>query len=232
LFFTLFWQSKAALQGEPVEVRLSGIGDYSLSKMAPVRGTYPFDEWMTGEVVADRYGLRAPVDAEPGDYTLQARVGPGPWIDFGAVRVETTQRNFTAPLIVHPLDTTFGGQIALLGYDLDRTEMRAGESITLTLVWRALTTPDADYTVFTHLLDPSGVQRGGQDNAPLNGAYNTSLWIADEVIVDTYVIPLAADASPGEYTIEVGLYQFDSGARLPVSIGGDALRLAAIEVVP
>jgi hypothetical protein len=230
LFFTLFWQAEAALQDQQVEIRLSGVRDYILSAAPPIHGTYSFDAWAIGEVVADRYGLRAPVDAEPGNYTLQARVGQGPWIDFGTVRVEATQRNFVAPSIAHPLDVTFGEQIALIGYDLDRTEMRAGESVTLTLVWRALTAPDADYTVFTHLLDPSGVQRGGRDSTPLNGAYNTSRWIADEVIVDTYVIPLEAGGPPGEYSIEMGLYRFDSGARLPVSIGGDALRLAVIEV--
>ncbi len=243
VFFTLFWRGKGGLADTPVEVRLLEVGEsasgsasgdasYNLSVGAPVHGTYPFDEWTAGEVVADRYGLRIPAEASAGDYALEARVGRGEWVRFGALRVEATQRRFDAPPIAHPLDVAFGDQIELLGYDLDRSEMRAGESVTLTLVWRALRSPDADYTVFTHLLDAAGAQRGGRDNPPLNGAYNTSRWVAGEVIVDAYVIPLAADAPPGEYAIEIGLYRFDTGARLPLSSGGDALRLATIQVTP
>ncbi|HET7089165.1 MAG TPA: hypothetical protein VFL17_10975, partial [Anaerolineae bacterium] len=115
-----------------------------------------------------------------------------------------------------------------LGYDLNETH----EAIELTLYWRALKTPDDDYTVFTHLLDAAGVQRGGQDNPPVNGTYTTSLWLEGEVVEDTYTIPIPADAPPGEYTIEVGLYRFGTGERLPLSSGGDALRLATIEIAP
>jgi hypothetical protein len=232
LFFTLFWRADSALPDQPVEIRMRGQQTIPLTTTAPVHNTYPFGEWPPGEVVADRYGLRVPVDAPPGDYVLQARVGPGEWIGAAQVRVEATTRTFDVPPIAHPLEVTFGDQIDLLGYDLDRSEMRAGESVTLTLYWRARKTPDDDYTVFTHLLDASGVQRGGRDNAPVSGTYNTSRWVAGEVIVDTYSIPLEANAPPGEYAIEVGLYQFESGARLPLSTGGDALRLATVRVTP
>ncbi len=235
IFFTLFWQAGATLADVPVSIRIapaSGDASYILTTTAPVHGTYPFDQWLPGEVVADRYGLRTPVDASPGEYALEARAGSGAWIGFGSIHIEAIRRTFDAPPIAHPLDVTFGDQIALLGYELDRASLKAGESITLTLVWRALRPPDADYTVFTHLLDTSGAQRGGKDSAPRDGTYNTSLWAANEVIVDTYVIPLDANAPPGEYTIEIGLYRFESGARLPPSTGGDALRLATIRVEP
>jgi hypothetical protein len=240
IFFTLFWRADRMLPNQPVSVRLSAEGAASatipLTTTAPVHNTYPFDEWPPGETVADRYGLRVPVDTLPGEYALEVQVGhagePAGWIRVGSIQVEATQRRFDVPPIAHPLDVTFGDQIELLGYDLDRSEMRAGQAVTLTLYWRALKTPDADYTVFTHLLDSSGVQRGGRDNPPLNGTYNTSLWVEGEVIVDTYDIPLDANAPPGEYVIEAGLYQFDSGVRLSLSIGGDALRLMTLRVTP
>ncbi|HLF29392.1 MAG TPA: glycosyltransferase family 39 protein [Anaerolineae bacterium] len=249
LFFTLFWRAEKALDDVPVEIRLLGIGEtatgglttggsatgvasYTLTTTAPVNNTYPFDQWLPGEVVADRYGLRVPADAPAGAYTLEVRVGPGEWIGFGSVRVEATQRHFGVPPIEHPLHATFGAQIELLGYDLDRNTLQPGGAITLTLVWRAVKSPDTDYTVFTHLLDAAGVQRGGKDSPPVNGAYPTSLWIADEVIADTLVIPLNADAPPGEYTLEIGLYQLESGARLPLSAGSDALRLTTLQVAP
>ena len=232
LIFTLFWQADSGLPDQPVEIRLRGSTTIPLTTTAPVHNTYPFDEWPPDETVADRYGLRAPVDAPPGEYVIEARVQPGDWIEIGGVRIEATPRSFDVPPIEHPLQATFGDQIELLGYDVDRTEMQAGESITLTLYWRALKTPDADYTVFTHLLDAAGTQRGGKDNAPVDGTHNTSRWIAGEVIIDRYVIPLDANALPGEYTIEIGFYEFESGARLPLPIGDDALRLTTLQVKP
>jgi len=232
LIFTLFWQADSGLPDQPVEIRLRGSTTIPLTTTAPVHNTYPFDEWPPDETVADRYGLRAPVDAPPGEYVIEARVQPGDWIEIGGVRIEATPRSFDVPPIEHPLQATFGDQIELLGYDVDRTEMQAGESIALTLYWRALKTPGADYTVFTHLLDAAGTQRGGKDNAPVDGTHNTSRWIAGEVIIDRYVIPLDANALPGEYTIEIGFYEFESGARLPLPIGDDALRLTTLQVKP
>jgi hypothetical protein len=82
------------------------------------------------------------------------------------------------------------------------------------------------------LLDASGVQRGGRDHPPVEGTYPTSLWIEGEVVVDAYDIPLDADAPAGPYTLEIGLYRFESGERLPLSIGGDALRLLTVQVGP
>ena len=37
-----------------------------------------------------------------------------------------------------------------------------------------------------------------------------------EIIVDEYDIPIQPDAPPGRYTIEVGMYQVETGQRLPI----------------
>jgi hypothetical protein len=231
-FFTLFWRADRELAGQLIEIRMRDPASGRTLRMVTHEPAYPFHAWETGEVLADRYGVRVPDDAEPGGYVLEVRVGEGDWIEFGHMRVEAAQRRFDVPSIAHSLQASFGDQIELLGYNLDRASLRAGETISLTLVWRALKTPDADYTVFTHLLDASGVQRGGKDNPPVYGTYDTSLWVKDEVVVDNYVISPDANAPPGTYTLEIGLYRFETGARLPLSTGGDALRLATIEVAP
>jgi 4-amino-4-deoxy-L-arabinose transferase-like glycosyltransferase len=222
MFFTLFWRADDVLDDAAVEVRLvpaeSATGAV-LYAGAPVHGTYPFDRWALGEVVADRYGLRAPVDAAVGDARLQVRVGASDWVEAAQVRIEASERRYD-------------DQVELLGYAVDRSTLRAGESLHVTLYWRALRTLDRDYTVFTHLLDASGVQRGGRDHPPVAGTYPTSLWIEGEVVVDAYDIPLDADAPAGPYTLEIGLYRFESGERLPLSIGGDALRLLTVQVGP
>jgi hypothetical protein len=37
-----------------------------------------------------------------------------------------------------------------------------------------------------------------------------------EVIADRYTVTLQADAPPGDYAIEIGLYEATTGERLPV----------------
>ena len=91
-----------------------------------------------------------------------------------------------------------------------------GDTITLTLYWRALVETDESYTVFTHLLAPDGSMAGQKDSRPVGGTYPTSLWWAGEVVVDVYEMPIRADAVPGEHRLEVGMYVAETGTRLPV----------------
>jgi len=93
---------------------------------------------------------------------------------------------------------------------------------------------DATYTVFTHLLDENGQVRGQKDNPPVRGSYPTTLWAPGEVVVDEFEIPVAADAEPGSYVIEVGMYDPVTMQRLPVldptGVLGDRVLLAQVEV--
>jgi hypothetical protein len=123
------------------------------------------------------------------------------------------------------LDAHVGQHIDLLGYVIrdemgqavDEIELRPGDELRLTLYWRATAALAEDYTVFAHLLDQTGWLRGGQDNPPRSGTYPTSAWVPGEWVVDRYRIPIAADAPPGAYAIEVGMYPSGGGTRLEVS---------------
>jgi len=127
-----------------------------------------------------------------------------------------------APIVQHPLHFTLDSQIELLGYDLSADRIRPGDTVELTLYWHALTEPEEDYTVFTHLLGESynlasgNFLWGQQDNMPLDGTYTTSRWLENEVVVDRYAISVQPDAPPGRYRIEVGMYLLETGERLPV----------------
>ena len=89
-----------------------------------------------------------------------------------------------------------------------------GEVVTLTLFWQALSTPDRSYTVFTHLLDAQERVRGQRDQIPVGGERPTTSWVAGEYLVDRYELQVAPDAEPGEYVLELGLYDAQTGARL------------------
>lgn len=125
---------------------------------------------------------------------------------------------------MRPLDVQFEGGIRLLGYVLrdvegqtvERFDVRPGETVWLTLYWQAEAQIERDYTVFAHILDPTGWLRGQQDNPPRQGTWPTSVWVPGDLVVDRYSLPVAADAPPGLYSIEVGLYRPEDGTRLPI----------------
>jgi hypothetical protein len=116
----------------------------------------------------------------------------------------------------HATEGNFGGQIKLLGYTLEVEEIQPGDSVRLTLYWQALADMETSYTVFTHLIDQDGRIMGQKDNRPVSGLYPTTEWTPGEEIVDRYEIATAPEIPPGEYSIEIGLYELESGERLPV----------------
>jgi hypothetical protein len=216
---TLYWQNNASLNDLPVTLQLASCGcarqpvtKTVLTTTVPAQGTYPFNLWRPGEIVADRYRLRVPFDLASGDYTLEVLVGDSEPIVLGAVNVWRGDRVMEEPPIEHPMHVTLDNAIELAGYNLDRI----GDAIKLTLIWKSLKVIDEDYTVFTHVLDRTGQQIAGQDNQPINGTYPTSHWMPGEFVIDEYTLPIASD----EFEIEVGLYDPETGARL-----GETIRL-------
>jgi len=70
---------------------------------------------------------------------------------------------------------------------------------------------DVSYTVFVHLLGPTGdvlVQHNGE---PAGGTRPTSGWVPGEYVTDSHDMPLPLELPPGDYVIEVGMY--DAAAR-------------------
>jgi 4-amino-4-deoxy-L-arabinose transferase-like glycosyltransferase len=215
---TLYWQTDAALNDLPVTLQLASCGCANqpvtksvLTTTVPVQGSYPFNLWPSGEILADRYRLRAPFDMASGDYTLEVVVGDGEPIVLGAVNVWQGDRVLEEPPIDHRMNARLGDAIELAGYNLDQS----GAAIKLTLIWKSLKTIGEDYTVFTHVLDHAGQQIGGKDNQPVNGTYPTSRWMPGEYVIDEYVI---STQPSDDYALEVGLYDPETGARLGETI--------------
>jgi hypothetical protein len=193
----------------------------------PVHGTYPTSQWIDGEIIVDRYDVRLPLsfsDQPAGDYTLslalETRQGDtvlGP-VTLGDLVLLDTDRVFDVPEMDQLQSAVFADQIELLGYDLDLTDARPGGEVRLILYWRALTEMRSSLSVFTHILGSDGQILAQKDNVPVNGTYPTTLWLSGEVVTDKYRISLKDDLSIGEYPIEVGFYDPDSGLRLDGSV--------------
>lgn len=113
------------------------------------------------------------------------------------------------------LQANLGDQVALLGYNASGTDLKPGDTLTLTLYWQAQRKLDIDYQVFVHILDAGGVPVAQSDK--LNpGEFPTHRWPLDKYVPDVHRITLPADLPPGEYTVSTGMWVQSEGWRLPV----------------
>jgi hypothetical protein len=100
----------------------------------------------------------------------------------------------------------------------------------LTLYWQAVGEMDTDYTVFVHLVDGNGTVWGQHDSVPMNGTYPTTLWQPGEFVTDAHPLTLPPGLPPGDYRLEVGMYQVETGLRLAVAGSGDKITLDKISL--
>jgi hypothetical protein len=81
------------------------------------------------------------------------------------------------------------------------------------LTWRALGKIDAYYSIYVKLLDKEGNAIAAWDGQPGNGQAPTLQWIPGETVEDAVTLTLPANASPGDYLVEVGMYRAADLAR-------------------
>ena len=129
-------------------------------------------------------------------------------IEVAPVRPGIFQR--LRPTTESPADTADG--IRLQGYDLDSQR----EDLTLRLFWESGDGASNDWTTFIHMLDDSGELVAQFDGPPLGGLLPTSQWHRDALYIDRREITLPDGLVPGDYHLRVGLYNFATGARLPL----------------
>jgi hypothetical protein len=140
--------------------------------------------------------------------------------------------------VPQPVDVRLGEAVELVGYRLAQRDVAPGDTLLLTLYWRAETPVDEAYTVFTHMQGPDGELVAQKDNPPRRGAYPTNAWSPGTLIEDPYEIRVPPDARPGEYTLSTGMYDPATMERLPVEradgerLPNDRLTLTMVQVRP
>lgn len=221
---TLYWQARAAsLADYTVYVELHDSTDRVVAHQS-ARPRYATTEWQSGDVWRDWHDLEIPITIPSGDYQLMISLHEGTTrvnqMTLGNVQVQGRPHQFTLPSIEHPMKYQVGSSISFLGYDLNTRTARPGETVRLTLYWQALDRIDRSYTVFAHLLGSDGQLYGQQDNLPSRGTAPTTSWIPGEYIADEYNIQIKPEAPPGEYRIEIGMYDAVTGMRLVTSMNG------------
>jgi len=184
---------------------------------------YPSELWQTGDTVRQVARLTIP-DWTPAPGLYWIRIGLvdddtgaqvsladrssdmavlGPW------RVRAVS---TLPSPACGADFRLGKAIRLAGCDLETTT----DGLRATLHWQAEGTPEADYTVYVHLVDGDGRLLGQHDGPPREGAYPTSWWLPGDIVADQHTIQCGAScqlAAPAY--LQVGMYDPAKLTRLP-----------------
>jgi hypothetical protein len=236
----VYWQAASAPQGD-YQARLSLVDAEGQTRWIwgaqPLVAFYPTSHWQPGQVIRSQMTITPTLRTPGGDFDLtmtllDERGQPVDRTRLGPARVEGRARAFNLPPVAARLDATFGDAIELVGFNDEPplSQLRPGDEVALTLVWRALAPLEADYVVTVQLLGPDGGVYGQRDASPLEGAAPTSTWSPGEILVDEYRFAVSSDAPPGEYRLLAAMYRPESGERLPVGDGGDSLTLASIQV--
>jgi hypothetical protein len=207
---------------------------------------YPSATWRGGERGLSWFELQLPDAAPTGAYWIStglylapglARVPiydaasrpAGDSLTLGPFKVWSPD-NVTPPPIAL---ATFDGGILIAGVEAPAVATRGG-SVPVRLRWWAPGPTARPLTVFVHLVGRDRRQVAGADGPPAAGSNPTSVWQPGETIVDERALALPADLPPGPYTVEIGLYDPSSGARLPLRRAdervGDAAILARVDV--
>src|SRR5437870_482292 len=131
---------------------------------------------------------------------------------------------------IQRVDATLDNGIVLEGYRLGSRSLKPGETLALTLLWRADGPTTDRWKVFTHLLDGASLVVAQRDAEPADNLRPTTSWKPGERIEDNYGITVPPNLPAGSYTLEIGMY---AGERRSAFNGqGDHLVLGTIEVLP
>ena len=247
---TLYWQAVRPIdKNYSTFVHLLGRNNGVIGQVNtyPAGGNWPTSMLETGQVLKDTYYVPVSPDA---DAPAVIRLAIGIFEFEDPARAARAAVNASSedvepivgavPLLPHrwpqlepdtPLVVNFADQIQLAGYEWpNQAKIKPGETIPLTLYWETLASPGQNLNLFIHLVDPAtGTQVAGFDGPP---EFPTEFWQPGNTIVDARVLPLPADLLPGDYELQIGWYDLETFARLPLAAAGtdDSLSLVTVTV--
>jgi hypothetical protein len=188
-----------------------------------------------GDVGTENEGLWAIGAGDPeaatarfqtGDVRLDLFPAPGQAFDLARLPV---------PLLETPMN--LGDTVALVAVRLATESVRRGETLPLSLYWRALAPMGVSYTVSVQLIDEGGTKAGQVDRLPCNGGCPTTGWRPGDVVGERYQLAIDPNVPPGRYRLVVSMYDLVAGQRLPqLDASGNAvadlLQLGVIDIQP
>lgn len=170
-----------------------------------------------------------------------SEIFPDGWIEEGPQRPDREEPYYIAyhvpPGASRELGTTkaqllnWNDEIGLLDFTISPEQAVAGETVTITMTYKALKDLDTSYTAYIHLLGPDdgGVPLVQSDSIPCGGASLTRRWREGEIIRDRVKLHIADGIPPGTYQLTTGFYTWPELTPLPLK-GQDLSLLATIDI--
>lgn len=132
---------------------------------------------------------------------LQYATLPYTFEPFGQAWLVRKAPSFDAPHELMPVSVDFEGKIKLLGYRISPARATPGHPLDVTVAWQTLGQLDRDYSLTVRLVDMNGARRTQRDRG-----YPTRTFAPGEVRVDRFTLPLEPTLLPGQYAIQLGVY--------------------------
>ncbi len=204
------------------------------------------EDWKPGQLVIDRHGLLLEPGTPPGEYRLiigmydaitgdRLPTSSGDFVELGRVAVEkpASPPPLAALRFDHAADVNFG-PLRLLGYDRYRlghshdpdTPLHPGDPLRVILYWQAQERPQTDWQLALQLAPVANPASPVADRVfPAAGVhYPTTRWEPGEVVRAQFDIFLPGDAVPGDYRVnlslfdEIGASRTEAVSLFPVSV--------------
>lgn len=143
-------------------------------------------------------------------------------VKIGELPVIPVKRVYSEPAmpLTARVEAAFIGTDQLIGANFP-TSVSTAQPFTVTLLWQARSHWSSSAVVFVHLLDANGQVIAQSDSPPVSGERPTTSWLAGEYITDPHTLTWKRQDYTGTATLEVGLYDPDTGERVKLSDGTD-----------
>jgi hypothetical protein len=164
------------------------------------------------------------------------------WADGDILDSTSIQTGTVAPSAWPPLQAEAEGKalttpLALeggpewLGFQLNSSQVRAGQTTELETIWRVNRSPAEPLSIMAHLIAQDGraISIGDGLGVPIEN------WRAGDVIVQRHLLEIPPDTVPGVYWIQIGAYTLADLRRLVVvsaeQPNADRILLTRLEVI-
>jgi hypothetical protein len=220
---TLYWRNEGQQPVDAFFVAIEDAADYRwATAMAEPRPGFEEAARTREEIVESEARLELPTGMPPGHYFLKM----GFVTDNGQTLVGRFELPQDGDDVLVGLPDAFPGvdevvvldglefatdDVTLLGYDLSPKVIEAGERGWLTLHWRAEQDGPRDYVIGVRLLAADGEELTYWLGRPVYSGYATTEWAKGQVVQDPWELWLPEEVPPGDYQLELSLFDGMTG---------------------
>jgi hypothetical protein len=221
----LFWLARRDLtEDHRVELRLLDGDGFERARYArpPNWGATPTSTWSRGELVRDRHRLPLPAGLAAGGYALEVGLGGGPGRIVGRLDLPATA----------PVDEPDEGAIRFAnGLTLvawrsepdgpsEPAALARGGKLRVWLLWEVRDEVPHDAATSLFLADHAGQKHALADSYPPHNLEFTAAWLKGSRHEQRFELSLDEGLAAGLYRLSLELYDYTSGARVPLAEPG------------